>query len=210
MAEILSFLREQDCLPNVGTPWEYTLDTLFSGVHLENITIFHIMLSGKLLKENQFQKMKININIHYRCGNCNPYSFSKHVVGLENAFLCVLQLDKHVSSCSECSLLFEDKENRNICKDCSFFKFHRSFHTDQETICSICQEPVYRFRLDCGHFFHMGCLSKLDQDHLRCPNCRQPISQSFLSKYFMFPKTTSQVCFYPTSDGFSENEETFV
>ena len=90
MAEILSFLREQDCLPNVGTPWEYTLDTLFSGVHLENITIFHIILSGKLLKENQFQKMKININIHYRCGNCNPYSFSKHVVGLENAFcVCV-------------------------------------------------------------------------------------------------------------------------
>lgn len=54
----------------------------------------------------------------------------------------------------------------------------------EANICSICQEEVFRFELDCGHSFHINCLSEMEMKNAKCPNCRMIIDKKIYRKSY--------------------------
>ena len=112
-----------------------------------------IQLFGILKKDLDYDKMKIHVTVDYRYGNAYPDTFTKFVVGLEKAMTYVLQLERNVFSCSECSRIYEKcQKDMTMCKDCTFFKIrHELNHKNDYEICSICQEDAYRFQIGRAH-----------------------------------------------------------
>jgi hypothetical protein len=201
-----NYLTDYDLWPKLGKRWDFNVKTLFSGYQLNDVNIMDIQLFGILKKDLDYDKMKIHVTVDYRYGNAYPDTFTKFVVGLEKAMSYVLQLERNVFSCSECSRIYEKcQKDMTMCKDCTFFKIrHELNHKNDYEICSICQEDAYRFQLECGHHFHMGCLSKLNPSQLKCPNCRHPISKQFIRRYFNISSNSDSCSSYSSIEDYDE------
>jgi hypothetical protein len=207
MSIIKNYLDLHDLWPKVGKRWDYTVKTSFSGYELNEVIITSIQLFGLLKKEQHFDKMKIYITVDYRYGNACPDTFTKFVVGLEKAMSYALQLEENVFSCSECSRIHEKtQKDMQMCKDCMFFKLRHDLKKKESDICSICQEEAYRFQLECGHYFHMGCISKLNTSQLKCPNCRHPISKRFIRRYFHTSSLSDSCSTISSIDGYDDDD----
>ncbi len=207
--QAIEYLKEIDNLPIPGERWTYVVETEHSGIFLQDMNIEEIILTSHLDKITaDYTTMKVEVEIVYKCGHLSPSAFYKQITGLETAMMYIFQLGNHVQPCRECTTLFETnrKEGSTLCKDCRFFEFHDRINQVGEKTCSICQEPVVRFRLDCGHFFHIGCLSRLNKNQLRCPNCRAPISRKFLHRFMKKSSIKPLYCSETSGSSFSLSE----
>lgn len=85
------------------------------------------------------------------------------------------------SVCTECGNLLYKKEE---CFSCTFFKSYNQFHQREECICAICQDPVFRTKLACGHLFHYTCLTKMSPEAAKCPVCRSNLTMDEMEHLF--------------------------
>lgn len=179
----LDFLKSINNVPQEGKEWHYHIDLKSSQFKMENLNFKSVSMSGKFNKD--FDKMKITTRIEYSYGNSFKSTYLKYSCGVENAFHDLFTIEKTHRSCKECSVLFEkENENTEVCKECLFFLFLSNQKKNEKKICSICQEEVYRYELECGHSFHLGCLAGLNRKDAKCPNCRMGINGKMKTEIF--------------------------
>ena len=143
----------------------------------------NIILRGKCMYDD-LDLMKVQIEVHYKYGNSTVIVYRKTIKGVENTFDFLFKMNQTHKSCRECSILFENEKNDSaVCKDCKFFEFLSKSKNESE-ICSICQESVHRFVLECGHSFHLGCLAGMEKQNAKCPNCRMKLSNSVIQRVY--------------------------
>ena len=92
--------------------------------------------------------------------------------------------------CPECFDLIPNDEK--ICSDClpqKLFWDHGldKGYTNSIPTCTICFDPVYGGKLQCGHHFHLTCFQKLykKKSEIQCPNCRKNITVVDRKYFFM-------------------------
>lgn len=69
-------------------------------------------------KDDDLNKMKIKLEIHYSYGNAGNSIYRKTITEIENAFQLLFNLKETHCTCKECSVLFEkEKDNLNFCKE---------------------------------------------------------------------------------------------
>jgi len=98
--------------------------------------------------------------------------------------------------CIECYTLIPC--NTKLCFSCSSYQIFWEIGLEIQTaltvpMCSICFEPVFHSRLQCGHYFHKKCFIGInkrnwyhDEDDFNCPLCRHAISQTDISNFFLY------------------------
>lgn len=104
--------------------------------------------------------------------------------------------------CPECLKLIDSADE--LCHYCSFHKLRNEYAIERQWMtdgidmnadCCICQNPVYNTRLKCGHPIHHTCLIQLspfqwfysdttETRKLKCPMCRQPLTEYDINRYF--------------------------
>lgn len=100
---------------------------------------------------------------------------------LEEGLLWIWRFLEEYTLCRECGDLLKTGES---CRSCLFFQGYMEFMNRQE-ICAICQDPVYRCRLPCGHMFHRLCINKMEfSPDIRCPLCRADIPFDVICELF--------------------------
>lgn len=112
-------------------------------------------------------------------GNRNTSSRVKIHRGYEAAIRYLWTFAERFRMCPDCCRLNKTEE----CEHCVVF---RAFAREKQTahVCGICQEETHRVILECRHAFHKACLMKMDPDHLKCPMCRQPVSEDVIFSVF--------------------------
>ena len=179
----LEFLKSINNVPEKGKDWFYHVDLKSSQFKMENLNFMSVSMSGKLKED--IDTMKITIKIEYSYGNSFKSTYQKPSFGIENAFRDLLHMENTHTACKECSSLFEkENEKTEVCKQCMFFVFRSKQKKDETKICSICQEEVFRYQLECGHSFHLGCLAGLNRKDAKCPNCRMGINSKMKLEIF--------------------------
>lgn len=106
----------------------------------------------------------------------------------------------HYKLCVECLKLIKDEGE--LCSICTLHKYRnvyakeKGWLNEQSSNCSICCCPVYNTKLQCGHYIHHTCLIQLlpfqwyypsdiqTIKKLKCPLCRQSLTEYDLNRYF--------------------------
>lgn len=180
----MKFLKSIHNIPEKDKYWVFCQNTLLSQFKMDEIKITDIVMRGTP-KDDNFDTLKIKLEIHYSYGNSGTSIYRKTIIGIENAFQLLFHLKETHVSCKECSILFEKtKDNLDYCKECKFFVTFSKLMKKEPSICSICQDEVFRFELECGHSFHIGCLSGMEMKNAKCPNCRLGISKKTLKEIY--------------------------
>lgn len=179
----LDFLKSINNFPQKGKEWYYHVDLNSSQFKINDLDIKKVSMRGKC-KEN-IDTMQITTRIEYSFGNSYRSTYFKYSRGIETAFKDLLNIQTTHCACKECSTLFEkEKEDTQVCKECMFFLFLSKEKKNEAKICSICQEEVYRYELECGHSFHLGCLAGMEKKDAKCPNCRMGIDKKMKVEIF--------------------------
>ena len=160
----------EERVPNEeGTGYTYQLDTAFS-----TMSNGHIWMNNL---EIIFDDTTIYINVEYNINKSYiARCFKRECRSLEEAIRCILRFNLDNELCIECGELIP--RNSDCCKA---FKLWTRYHEEEKT-CAICQEPVYRFKLGCGHHFHITCITAMEKvkGKTQCPVCRQVLSREEL------------------------------
>lgn len=193
----------------------------FNGKIKETLQHKNVKEIRKILK-----KMNIDVTILYDHGKWIDLEHSIQLHGVEQVYDFLINYKKYINLCKECGFMYcnlpencayksrnEEVEfvdtdgnklkNENLCSKCTPYSLIH-FLQESSKICSICQEPSFRFHLDCGHCFHLGCLTKLSSNNLKCPNCRAEIPMSFFNQFLPPHKLLLQEECYSESDSTSE------
>lgn len=195
----VEYLTSIDNLPKEGKSWYMTMDTFASSINMDGISLNTIELYGKLNSEESFEQMKITITFRYHIGKGSELAYHEVFYDLNSVIPFVSNLDKTHFICKECNLISKKNgKEEELCKECKIFKCILDYKKEEYQVCSICQESTFRFRLECGHQFHTGCLANMNRKNIRCPNCRMKLSKDFIEKIFQN--------FYDDSDTESEYE----
>ena len=182
--DCIEFLKSVQSLPEKDKYWFFCQNTFSSQFKMDDLKLSDIVMRSTP-KDDDLNKMKIKLEIHYSYGNAGSSIYRKTITGIENAFQLLFNLKETHCACKECSVLFEKgKDNLNFCKECKFFVAFSKMMKKEANICSICQEEVFRFELDCGHSFHINCLSGMEMKNAKCPNCRMIIDKKTLRKIY--------------------------
>lgn len=181
----IEYLTSIDNLPKEGKSWYISMDTFASSITIDGICLNRIDIYGKLNSDESFEEMKISITFRYQIGKGNENSYHEVFYNLNSVIPFISNLEKTHFICKECNLLCKknDKESE-YCKECRMFKCLLDYKNEDSQVCSICQESTFRFRLECGHHFHTGCLANMNRKNIRCPNCRMKLSNEFIEKIF--------------------------
>lgn len=84
--------------------------------------------------------------------------------------------------CAECGVIAPVGKD---CVDCKLFKIWGEYHGANH-VCVICQEPVWKLRLSCGHHFHMTCINAMCPDNIvKCPVCRKELTTYEIETIFL-------------------------
>jgi hypothetical protein len=196
----LEFLKSINNVPLEGKEWFYHIDLNSSQFKIEDLNVKKVSMRGKC-KEN-VDTMRITTKIEYSYGNSYRSTCFKYSFGIENAFNDLFTIETTHRACKECSTLFQkEKEDTEVCKQCMFFVFLSKQKKNEKKICSICQEEVFRYELECGHSFHIGCLAGLEKKDAKCPNCRMGINGKMKTEIFK-----SRNDWYDVSDSDSDSD----
>lgn len=199
----VEYLKTIDKLPEKGKNWFYHVDLSSSQFKIEDINVKRVTMCGKCKED--MDSMIIKTELEYTFGNSFVCSYFKYSNGVENAFKDLMNISHTHKSCRECAILFEkDKNNYDVCKECSFFVSFSKMMKKEQKICSICQDPVYRYELQCGHSFHIGCLAGLKKHDAKCPNCRMIIDKNMKSKIF---QNTQYTCCLDSDSEYESSDE---
>jgi len=162
--------------------WDMT-QTLFQK---ENMSLEYVEFRGR-----SSCRKEIRATVGYRCNNSFKTSvFKKTFDGLREAFVWVWTFMDKYTLCKECGGLLESEKE---CDACFFFRGYMAWIKRQE-ICAICQDPVYRFCLPCGHMFHRLCMNKIEfSETIRCPLCRVEIPYDVICDIFDKPRRSNDI-----------------
>jgi len=152
------------------TRWNFYIDVQFTRLQPQDYMLSEIELEGDGYRVDQGV---VHVFIKYYVPGCTPlFTRRKHCQSLRRALEYIHHFPILFQLCHECGNLYKTK-----CEPCAFYRANQLLFSSTAVSCGICQEPTYRTKLSCGHFFHRTCLFKLDRNELRCPLCRSPISQ---------------------------------
>jgi hypothetical protein len=96
--------------------------------------------------------------------------------------------------CPECLKLV--KKTEEVCGDCLYHKMRQQYGLKKQFIetldtCTICQDPVYNNKLQCGHSIHRSCILGLNTKTwydktvcIQCPVCRKELSAHDKNRFF--------------------------
>lgn len=189
----IEYLESFDCLPMEGKPWYMNLDTFASCLHMDGISLNSLQLYGKLSKDENYEKMKISVTFRYSIGKAEEVCYNECIQGLHTVLPFLSNVDNTHFTCKECGSLYKRNNIKDdYCKECKMFKCIVDLKNEVYPTCSICQESTFRFRLECGHSFHIGCLANMNRFNLRCPNCRMKVSKDFIDRIFNHSEEESE------------------
>lgn len=185
MMNFIEYLTSINNLPKEGKSWYMIMDTFASCIKMDGISLHTIELYGKLNTEESFEQMKITITFRYHIGKGNELTYHEVFYDLNSVIPFISNLDSTHFICKECNFICKKINNEDeYCKECRIFKCLLDFKNEESQICSICHDCTFRFRLECGHQFHIGCLANMNRKNIRCPNCRMKLSNDFVEKIF--------------------------
>lgn len=141
------------------------------------------------IKKNKREKLISSLFYHF---NANEkefcYSFPQEFETIEEVIDAVYEMSWEAKPCPEC---FELTRKETICKYCKPQRYFWEYGIQKKKVdsiptCSICFEPVYLNRLECGHYFHVTCFSKYyKKKKVSCPNCRAILTDLDKSIFFL-------------------------
>lgn len=155
-----------------------TCHTLF---FKENMQVEYVEFTGRSVRQRE-----IRATLGYRCNKSFKVCLIKKTFeSLRDAFLWVWTFLEKYSLCKDCGSLLETGHE---CDSCLFFRGYMEWMKRTE-ICAICQEPVFRYCLPCGHMFHRLCMNKIEfSQTIRCPLCRLDIPYDVICDLFDKPR----------------------
>lgn len=110
------------------------------------------------------------------------HDYRKEYTSLTDAVKGFLRFYEENRLCHECGKLAPVGKD---CPDCVLFGLWATYHGSSNT-CAICQEPVWRLRLSCGHHFHMTCINAMNPDNgVKCPVCRRELNAYEMEYIFL-------------------------
>jgi len=147
-------------------------------------------------------------NVHVRIGYRVNHSFKICIMehktsSLEKAFLWAWAFLENHYLCKECGSLLE---NHAKCTSCLFFEGYMQSKGRKE-VCAICQDPVVRYALPCGHMFHRLCLNRIPfSPDIRCPLCRADIPFDVICDLYDKTMGSDNANAYDSDDGSSSSD----
>jgi Ring finger domain len=148
-----------------------------------------------------FEKDQYEGEIEYSVMKCSAdtilyYTLTPKTASISDLLIVLYQWLWTSTVCIECYELIPC--TNRLCFSCSSYQIFWEIGLEIQTamtvpMCSICFEPVFHSRLQCGHYFHKKCFIGINkqnwyhhEDDYNCPLCRQTITSRDISNFFLY------------------------
>ena len=201
MEEFASYLKDK-IIKMEKKRWYFHMNLKYSSFTMTNTRFQEALITG--LPCITPEECKINVNIHYHIGNSNHlHCVPATVKGYKEASEYLFTFTEKYNICTECAGIYKKENDDSMCGKCIFLRFYTKEKKIND-VCTICQDPVFRTKLPCGHMFHTTCLLEMDKKDMSCPNCRMKIPAYIVNDLFGEPDNSDDE--YSSA---SENEDDY-